>query len=279
MRHSCSRACSRLAGLAQPGLPGQLSLGKSKGLEYFKATYQQVVTQTAQPVTCAAGDVSGGGGALPGNPKTSAVNDSYPSADDTWQVEATSTSGAKDLTAYAICDPDGGLGITSNQCPLGENGSLFATAFCGGSSMPIGGGMSASGPGIRLIRSKPSLPPNSFGWAAATYNPTMDDTLVDTYAICGMNDGVKYRDSKPIKLKHKEEGKATAKCKSDEAVMGGGFEGTKNQTVGLRVLASVSKPWDSKDKGKTPDDGWQIRVLNASGQKVDALASAVCRKP
>jgi hypothetical protein len=94
-----------LAAPAAAGTPGPTqSLGKSKGLEYFKAKYASVVTQTAQPVTCASGDVTGGGGALAGSSEPWDSKDKGKVPDDGWQARALNNESRKvGLVALAVC--------------------------------------------------------------------------------------------------------------------------------------------------------------------------------
>ncbi len=267
--------------VAQAGGPGPtVSLGKSNGLHYYKATHVDVVSQIAQPVHCGGADVTGGGGSISGPPASSALNESYPMGGTDWQVEASSTAGARKLTGYAICDPNGQWEYMSSQSALPENGAVIhGSAVCGGSSQPIGGGGGATGAGIRLIASSPMLPPSTAGWRASASNPTPNDTLFDSYAICGQNFDVRYRESQPTKLESGESGTATAACKPDEAVLGGGFWGEQSNVTGYRMLPTALRPWDSKDKKKVPDDGFLAKALNSESFKVKLVALAVCRKP
>ena len=267
--------------LAAAGTPGPaVSLGKSKGLEYFKGTYRQVVTQTAQPVACTDGEVTGGGGSIAGPASTSALHESYPSDGTAWRVEASSTSDARTLTGWAICDPDGGIAHNSSQSSLASNGAVLAGfATCGESGQPIGGGGEATGLGVRLIASTPSLPPSTSGWRPVVTNPTPDDTIFTSWAICANPQGVRYRESDVSKLAAGDSGKAVARCKDSEAVLGGGFEAVKGDISGFQMLPTTLKPVDSGDDKKVPDDGWQVKALNDETSRVGLVAIAVCRKP
>ena len=270
----CATAATLAPSLALAGTPGPTeSLGKAKGIEYMRAKYLQVVTQTAQPVSCDGdAEVTGGGGSMAGPATTSALNETYPVPESGWQAEGTSTGDAKTLTGYAVCGPVD-VDYETSQVPLSENAVSHGSAIC---PDPIGGGGGATGPGMRLIGSSPRLPPSTAGWAPSMWTDTMDDTLFNMHAVCGPYD-VKFREA-DTKLDAGGAGQALAKCRSDEVVLGGGFVGRKQDVVGFRTLALASKPWDSDDRKKVPDDGWRVRALNAETLSVKLRAIATCRQ-
>ena len=263
------------------GTPGGTeSLGKSKGLEYMRATFPNVVTQTPQPANCD-GDaqIVGGGGSISGPAPQSTLNETYPVPPSTWQAEGTSTNGAQKLKAYAVCGgfiPD----YENTQSSLGENTVLIASASCALDTDPIGGGGGATGAGIRTIASFPRLPPSSpLGWHPFAHNTTMDDTLWDSWAICSDLD-VSYRNSSRVRIGPEETGKAIARCTSKEAVVSGGWSGKRENVVGYTMRALTTKPWDSKeDANKVPDDGWLAKAQNLHTQGIDIVANAVCKRP
>jgi len=256
-----------------------VSLGKAKGLHYFKAKFEQVVSQVAQPAQCGDANPTGGGGAISGPTADAFLHESYPLPGNGWQAEGSTTGAARTLTAFAVC---GGadLDYTANQSAFPENTTLHATGTCGPSLEPIGGGASATGPGIQFIASRPQRPPSTPGWASSASNTTMDDTLLDAHAVCSDDYTVKYRQSDPVRLAAGDSAKAIAKCKPDEAVMGGGFMGVKGEVIGYRTPVLATKPWDSKDDAKkVPDDGWLAKAGNLQDFRVNLVAHAVCKRP
>ncbi len=64
-----------------------------------------------------------------------------------------------------------------------------------------------------------------------------------------------------------------ASCPSAKHVLGGGAAAT-GPFLAQRIVASA--PYDSKDPGKKPDDGWRAVVDNFSDTKYKAEAAAIC---
>ena len=62
-------------------------------------------------------------------------------------------------------------------------------------------------------------------------------------------------------------------CPKDKSVVGGGpsLSGPASQAHVARTA-----PLDSGDKGKVPDDGWEITVGNPSGTEMDVVVYAAC---
>lgn len=270
-----------IAPAANAGTAGPTeSLGKAKGLEYMRAKFADVVTQTAQPANCD-GDaqIVGGGGSMAGQPGASTLNETYPVPPSAWQAEGNTTQGAQTLTAYAVCAgfvPD----YEVSQSPLSENSTLFALAPCDPADDPIAGGGNATGGGINMIASSPVLSPSTpEGWQPVARNSTIDDTLWDSHAVCSDLD-VRHRESERVRLGLEGSGKAIARCKQQEAVVSGGWIGKRQEVQGFPTRALVSKPWDSKDDAnKVPDDGWLAKVLNLHSQGIDLVANATCKRP
>jgi hypothetical protein len=268
------------AGPALAGTPGpSVSLGKSKGIEYFKGTYQDVVTQTNQPVECDISgggevEVTGGGGSISGPAETSTLFESQPLPQEAWQVEGASTAGVQRMTGYAICGPVD-LVYAINQTPITTNSSTYVLATC---PDPIGGGGGATGAGLRLNMTQPALPPSTPGWSSQMVNTTGSDSLFDYYGICGTYD-VKFRRA-VTKIDDGESGSVIASCKGSETLLGGGFAGIKNDAVGYHIDLLATRPVDSKDdKKKVPDDGWQVKAANIAGlNNLELTAIATCRQ-
>lgn len=67
-------------------------------------------------------------------------------------------------------------------------------------------------------------------------------------------------------------GKKRAKKKNRWRVIGGGWQGVAGEIL-------VSRPFDSRDRGKAPDNGWLVRAHQFAGGRPLALVSfAICAK-
>ena len=106
----------------------------------------------------------------------------------------------------------------------------------------------------------------------------MADTLgglggMQAYAVCSTGLKLDYvkKGPSPVPVKHAVSLRVA--CPVNEHVVGGGVKLTGAQNMG-RMFASF--PNDSTDKGKTPDDGWQIGVYNLGGGKKTATGWAIC---
>jgi hypothetical protein len=74
--------------------------------------------------------------------------------------------------------------------------------------------------------------------------------------------------SKVDQLEPDEAAPITVKCPKRFNVSGGGFEGAGD------ILTSA--PFDSRDRGKAPDDGWRLRVLNLASSPDTYTVHAIC---
>jgi hypothetical protein len=87
-----------------------------------------------------------------------------------------------------------------------------------------------------------------------------------------------YRAHGPVNLRVDAEGTATAACRPDTHVLGGGQyvqAGLRNATV------HSSAPFDGPDADTVPDDGWQSRVDSFNGAQNSVTEYAICstRRP
>ena len=56
-------------------------------------------------------------------------------------------------------------------------------------------------------------------------------------------------------------------------MVGGGVQ-VPGATSSSHVVAS--RPWDSKDSGTVPDDGWRAGILNEAPHSMELTVHAVC---
>jgi hypothetical protein len=119
--------------------------------------------------------------------------------------------------------------------------------------------------------SDPDTTPDA--WQVVADNATPDtDISIGESLVCGNVDGVSYES----KNRSTPTGRTKVKvpCPAGKHVLGGGG------LVGgpyLKERLVKTAPFDSKDAGKTPDDGWQIAIDNL-GARHSANAFAVCAK-
>jgi hypothetical protein len=263
--------------VASAGTPGQTErLGKSKGIEYMRAKYLDVVTQTTQPVTCDGdAEVAGGGGSISGPAGTATVNESYPMPQSGWGVEGSRSAGSsRTLNGYAMCvGTDVEFYFTSENV---GNGSISNGAGCILDELPTGGGLESTSSGMFMNFTRPETEPAA-RWYSLAQNPTGSTIAVTYWTACSNRYKLRYRTTETAGIQPGEADTATAKCKPDEAVIGGGYHALfqGNDTTGVRPNAT--KPWDSKDDAKkVPDDGWRVKLFNEYVGKVRLVAHAVC---
>jgi hypothetical protein len=268
------------AGLAAAGSPGVTeSLGTSKGLEYTKATYPAVVTQTTQPVNCPGGtEATGGGGSITGAPGDSVLNESYPTLPGPtgWTVEGSNPQDAQNMNGFAICAGiNTTVGTSDENVPAGS--SVTQNTFCPSEEFAIGGGIQAASPGVEIGATYPPelITDRWFGLAKNTSGAPVD---VDNHAVCSASYIVRYRNSDVVNVKPGESKKATASCSRRHAVLGGGFVGFSDGLPAAGGSVTSSRPVDSKrDRKAVPDDGWAAKYHNDSVVTHRLLVVAVCK--
>jgi hypothetical protein len=269
------------ASLAAAGTPGPtVSLGSSKGLEYMKATYVGVVSQTNQPVNCDGdAEATGGGGSITGVPGESVLNESFPTLPGPtgWTVEGSDPGGPQDMKGFAICaGVNTTVGTADND--IGSDSSATQNAFCPSSEEFVtGGGIEAPTAGVKI---EATYPPELITdrWFGLAKNTTGATISVDYHAVCTDAYVVRYRNSDVVKVKPGQTAKAAAACTRRQAVLGGGFVGFSEGLPASGGSANVSRPFDSrKDRKKVPDDGWLAKYHNDAVVAHRLLVVAVCK--
>ena len=270
------------AGAASAGTQGPTkSLGKAKGIEYRLATYPSVTSAGGAIVTCKDETFAlGGGGLIDGADGLSALISSAPvdlnpdnSAND-WQVLGTSAAG-RDEQTYAMCSKTA-LGFVAGPT-LFPMGVQTHTVGCPGGRVVSGGILNDDDNPVRILESTPvdsgadsdSVPDN--GWRLVADNTGASNATPIILITCSPTAELTYV-SRSKNVPQDALGKAIAKCPNRYAVSGGGFEaGAVGPPTGLI-------PWDSKDKGKVPEDGWRANVFNGSIGTLAVISTAICLK-
>jgi hypothetical protein len=267
---------------AQAGSAGPtVSLGKSRGLEYMKATYEQpVLSQESQPVSCdGAAEPTGGGGSISGRSSNAGLNESFP-APAGWTVEA-STSGAsgRSMNAHVVCSAFETESL-SPETTLGPDEAASLAPSCGTpGSAATGGGISGPASGLLVNATYSPPPPHPPAtWYGLATNTAGADRMAEFWVLCTSAFVVRNR-SESTRLKAGESGKVAVACKQSEAVLGGGGAGVVGGIARRGTWLTTSRPRDSKDdRNTTPDDGWIVRGHNEGPGKVALEAHAVCRR-
>lgn len=244
--------------------------------------------------------LAGGGGAVSGPASLVRLGSLYPAdfldadpdPDDLLLVEGYNNSGDEvQVTSFAAClrESAGGSALTyvnQDLFPIANGSSVGSTAIVNCvSGRVLGGGLEIPGNADtdndeRLNASHP----NDFdgdrvhddGWKAV-YNVTNNEGGPITpvgYAVCAAPGELRVRNVFTTKVVFPGAATARAKCprRGGWRVVGGGSQGFFQRVV-------VSAPFDDGDRGKAPDDGWRVRVLNTPQTDPTALlAHAICVK-
>ncbi len=188
-----------------------------------------------------------------------------------WVADA---AGSKTLRTTAIClEPsDDPLALTYESA----NGSIGSGVFSGGGSESCsigevtGGGFRANAAieDLELEEVSPGFDGDKLNSDRINSGYTKRNAAMNytTFAICS-TDNLKQ----VVKSDVVFEGNKTIKvaCPKNRRVVGGGFGRFPADTI-------ASQPYDSKDKGKAPDDGWKMTIHSGTGaQAMYAWASCL----
>jgi hypothetical protein len=229
----------------------------------------------------------GGGGIAPGPQFQVLLSSIYPTnndgdliSDDGYEAQARNETGnSRKRTATAICLRRGQSNLAykfSSQSfgtgALGVGGSVL----CDSPNRVVGGGTFLQPPTteVQLNDSHPLDPGDHVydaGWGyTANKEMTAAQRVFAVHAIC-LPPGVRklrYVYESRVVLGN-ERSTLKARCPRKYHVTGGGVEGFAN------YLASV--PFDGKDAGKAPDDGWKGTMQNFNSPEA-LLVHAICIK-
>ncbi len=272
------------AGPANAGTPGPtVSLGSAGGFEYLKSTFEDVVSQAGAGALCDGGDSpTGGGGTISGPGATAALNASHPFTGppgDGWQAEGSASDTGRRVTTYVICgsvDATYNVG-TSPLSAAGQIGDVVPLSDVCGPGENALAGFEGEGGDVRFPASYPSE--RYASWAATARNFANTPASATQYANCFSDDEYKpKRRTESAKIPPGKAGKVTARCKSSEAAIAGGFlAATSGGDVEHDAWVTSTRPFDSTDKRRTPDDGWTARAQNDGDAKVTLTVYAGCQ--
>jgi len=270
-------ALAVLASSASAGTPGPtVSLGSAGGLDYFKATFENVVSQAGATAECSKGDhVTGGGGSVNGDPSSAELSVIAPTStpDDGWTAKGASTSTPRKVATYAIC---GGRATDINTSTSSfVAGSEFSSGEeCDPGDASLSGGISANNGDTTIATMRPDFL-GVFDWNNR-FALESDDT-VSRHVVCAATyPRTVRRMAAPVR--RDAAAKLVRECRSGEKVLGGGFETHDGDaTFPFEVHAIASRPWDDPaDANKVPEDGWLAKAHNDTGAKLTLRTFAVC---
>jgi hypothetical protein len=269
--------------LAAVGAPGSASaahgptesLGKAGSLEYLRTKLTDVKTQAGPETACKGTDqIAGGGAAIGGKPNRSHLNSSGLGAStDSWLGEGRTSHGSETVTSWAICGPATTTEITSTDM-LGT--SQYNAGFSCNPGESLSGGVTSADGDVLVSGLFPDDGQSDiFDWVDSYQNVSSTTTTVQSSVVCSADYAVE-RMTADVKAKPGSAAKAIAECGHGEAIAGGGLWMSVNGIGQDDVSAQATRPWDSKDKDKTPDDGWFAKSFNGTGAKVTLTSYASC---
>jgi hypothetical protein len=279
MRRVAVMAAVLAAALATAGSASAgTSLGSVGTIEYLKVTQTDVVAQDGPGASCDEGDtVTGGGGSISGSAANGALNGTAPSGSPNgWRAEGSTTGiSPRKVTTYAICG-EATFGYTTanyNVDHAGDSDDVTqASQGCSATETVLGGVRGVDG-NVRIFRNQPTSANTQ--WAISVQNFANVDATATHWWACTDDYDVTRRSDSPT-VRRGEAGKATVICERNEAVINGGLAITASGDPQRDTWAVATRPWDSSDKKKTPEDGWQAKAYNDSDGKVRLNVYAMC---
>jgi hypothetical protein len=260
------------AGMAGP----TVSLGRAGGLEYLKATYENVVSQAGAPAVCDPGDfATGGGGAINGDPASAELSVIAPTdtPDDGWIAKGAGSGTPRKATTYAICGRD--ITDTNTSTSSFPAGSEFSSGEeCDPGDVSLSGGVSANNGDTTIATIRPDFQ-GVFDWNNR-FAVEADDTVA-RHVVCSSEYARTVR-RETESVRKDAAPKVVRRCGRGDAVLGGGFEVDNDELLfPFEVHAIASRPWDDpRDANKVPEDGWLAKVFNDTGARLTVKAFAVC---
>jgi hypothetical protein len=233
----------------------------------------------------------GGGGSIAGKPSGASADrwlfgaaptdtgDLDVDRDDAFLTDAhNATAGNLKTTSVTIClrPGDGGLSYAENTETLTTNASVFiSSATCSGAS--TGGGVQVEGPG-EDVHIRDGFRPSADEWAGGLRkDATSQSRDSAVFVVCIPSDSrkVKYPTATRT-IGEDETGALRVACPSGYRPTGGGIHPVTG--IGSQARLLHSRPFDSKDPGKAPDDGWKARAFNPTNAE-SVEFGAVCLGP
>jgi len=230
--------------------------------------------------------ITGGGGAFTSSTEDLNVSSLFPvdlgdpdnDPDDAYTARFANESGsARGARATAICLGKGkdALDYGSTTSQQSGNTTSAGTASCPASGRLTGAGLLLANADYSLVQVEELAPgldgrkvvPGTLRWGSGNSGPIVNRT-VSTICLAPGAGKLRY----PYKAAVLFAGVSTLKvrCPGKSRVLGGGFSRFPTDLL-------ASEPFDAKDKGKAPDDGWRVRMRSLS--PIAGFAYAFCLAP
>ena len=282
-------AIAAIVGSAALALAGLSLAGQVDGLDYVvKKADNGPGAQTSIIRDCPSGTHASGGGVLgKGAYDQQQINsielydgdDANDEQDDGWIVLMDNQAAEEvPVKVHVVCSSKEHTYAEGNSVAVSSGQTQTATLTCG-DGHAIAGGMKAGG-GIdqqNLVRSHPidsgdldSEPDD--GWQVTSHNVSVGQRSFRVQIVCAKGDYEYVSKAKGIDADQR--GTVQARCPGGSHVVGGGANATGTLS-GLHLQSTY--PRDLGDKGKVPDDAWQVRAddLDIGGRTV--TAHAICK--
>jgi hypothetical protein len=261
-------------------------LGKVGGLKYVRASDTVAaasMSPTARTVRARCGarewETTGGGVALEGTARTSYLSQSSDFVNSWYGTGWHLSQAARKLSTYGICSKSTAITHDThvNSFPSAPPTSVASGVnLCAQGHVLGGGTLATTGPAKRFINTTnpydsasdaDDIPDD--GWQV--YMAVLDGSgSILVYNICRKAAPV-YR-SVQGSVDDNHSLTVSARCPSGH-VAGGGVYETGNAQAGHVV---ATRPIDTGDADKIPDDGWSGKVYNETGITQTVTATAIC---
>ncbi len=270
-------------------LTGISIAGEAGGLDYVvKKADNDPVAQTTITRKCPSGSQASGGGVFgKGVYDQQQINSLQPydgddgndTPDDGWlALMDNQAAGKVPVKLHVVCSGKEHTYAESSSIAINSGQTQSASLTCA-TGRAVAGGIEAGGGDDQqnLVRSHPidtgdmdSVPDD--GWLVTSHNVSVGQRSFRVHVVCAAGN-YEYV-SKDKGIDGGERGKAKARCPGGSHVVGGGVDAT-----GVLADAHLQStyPRDLRDKGKVPDDAWQVRVddLGAGGRTL--TVHAICK--
>jgi hypothetical protein len=172
----------------------------------------------------------------------------------------------------------GSITYVEHDIFVGAPTLLRGAAKCPVGTHVIGGGFSSDA----LVASPAAMYPSDGGdaddvpdqWTAQLHVDGSGTQATHFYAVC--EPGTHGYPSTSVRVNAGKTATAKIPCGPGAHVLDGGIKALEPEGPGAGINSSY--PYDSSDRGNTPDDGWKVRLFNGTPEDGKAKAIAVCRK-